>query len=796
MRLKDLRWYILASVILILSYAAIAVCYYLPIRAKAESSMKVLGLEATDNISMIATSKANAIYDSFMKDDLVVDTSFNQTALEGKFDAKGFKDNERKIILARDKDFVFNSVDTSYYLYFFKDQTSRCGRLSLEELFKFVVIDEQINNCSIYIYDKDGTIFYDNTHSDYKLMANILGTSSFNLLENSEEFNGVYKIDGVNGVLSGVAFFSGYISTFIPITSPYFAIDWVLQQGLIFYAIGIVVVIAMLIILILGCKKASKLLRVDRHGLQRTNAIVIRTDLNGKVIFTNKAFKQLYGVRRLEDVSQVIDVDTSKSILYTMKENKPFECYLAITDDEVKYFQLSPLKISSSYYLMGNDITIDYLRRKHLFLMSGRNEITNCDNNFSLINNFNHIIQSASYYDVAFIQYNIHKYEDIIGVYGRTNFNLLLNEFLNSIHEIYEDLSIYHINDAEFIVVFPHLEMEEVTTKIEQSLDMLRRPFQINENHIYIKCKIVVYDLTQAHIKEVPLQTIKEKMELALKNIADFSTKDYIIYEPAMDNVIASTEKMEKDLVRGLQNDEFVMYLQPQYDVVSNRIDGFEALIRWNNIEYKDKSPQAFIELAEQRGYMLDIGRYVVKETFRLAKKLENYNIHISMNVSPIQIMQVGFVQQLIDEFKVLRLKPGSIAIEITETFLMKNFQLIVEKLKQLKEQGFRIHLDDFCTGYSSMLYLKDLPVDTIKVDKDFIRYVQTNKVYQNIVKAMCQFAQALDLDIICEGVENQEQAEQVKKFGARVIQGYLIGKALPYDEALKLLQQYNSKKK
>ena len=428
--------------------------------------------------------------------------------------------------------------------------------------------------------------------------------------------------------------------------------------------------------------------------------------------------------------------------------------------------------------------------------MSGRNEITNCDNNFALINNFNHIIQSASYYDVAFIQYNIHKYEDIIGVYGRTNFNLLLNEFLNSIHEIYEDLSIYHINDAEFIVVFPHLEMEEVTTKIEQSLDMLRRPFQINENHIYIKCKIVVYDLTQAHIKEVPLQTIKEKMELALKNIADFSTKDYIIYEPAMDNVIASTEKMEKDLVRGLQNDEFVMYLQPQYDVVSNRIDGFEALIRWNNIEYKDKSPQAFIELAEQRGYMLDIGRYVVKETFRLAKKLENYNIHISMNVSPIQIMQVGFVQQLIDEFKVLRLKPGSIAIEITETFLMKNFQLIVEKLKQLKEQGFRIHLDDFCTGYSSMLYLKDLPVDTIKVDKDFIRYVQTNKVYQNIVKAMCQFAQALDLDIICEGVENQEQAEQVKKFGARVIQGYLIGKALPYDEALKLLQQYNSKKK
>lgn len=202
-----------------------------------------------------------------------------------------------------------------------------------------------------------------------------------------------------------------------------------------------------------------------------------------------------------------------------------------------------------------------------------------------------------------------------------------------------------------------------------------------------------------------------------------------------------------------------------------------------------------FIELAEQRGYMLDIGRYVVKETFRLAKQLEEYDVHISMNVSPIQLLQVGFVQQLCDEFNVLRLKPGSIAIEITETFLMGNFQLMTEKLKLLKEHGFHIHLDDFCTGYSSMLYLKDLPVDTIKIDKEFTKFIETSKVHNSIVKTICNLGTALDLDIICEGVETEAQSELVKKFGARLIQGYLIGKAVPFDDAVKLLEKYNKKK-
>ena len=427
--------------------------------------------------------------------------------------------------------------------------------------------------------------------------------------------------------------------------------------------------------------------------------------------------------------------------------------------------------------------------------MNGRNEITNIDNNFSFVNDYTTLVKNAGTYDLAFVQYNICKHEEIVAVFGRTNFNTLLIEFVNIVHDAYEGMRIYQLNDDKFIVVVPNSDLAEVTEKIDASLDILRRPIQIKQNHIYVKVKVTIYNLKNG-TEGVSVDEIKQKLDLAFRNIADFSTKDFILYEPAMDGVIEAADEMEKDLVNGLANDEFRMYLQPQFDVVHNRIDGFESLIRWSNPKYFDKSPQAFVELAEQRGYILDIGRYVIKETFRLAKLLEDWNVHISMNVSPIQLLQVGFVQQIIDEYKSLKLKPGSIAIEITETFLMGNFSLMKEKLKRLKEEGFQIHLDDFCTGYSSMLYLKDLPVDTLKIDKEFTKYVTNNKVHSSIVKTICELGVSLDMDIICEGVETEEQRDTVKKFGARLIQGFLISKAVPYEQALDLLDKYNTKKR
>ncbi len=887
MRLKDLRWYIMSCLILIISYAAIAfVCYNTMVKSRVRNSMAELGQEASRMSSSLATAEVNSCYDSFQQVGFetyytitstqttiadeetynsavdsgtklftLVDGSYilskeydssatyyivsakqaSNNITQEEFDAGTFyqynddryvrdttysyirsvsvtapaskfskiEAGKRKILLMRYKDFRTGTTETNtdYYFFFLRKNDSNdyeVGCIPLRTIINLTYASFKEDYLfDTLIFSEAGMIYEytaNNKSSGSLVTALFGGNINVNDLTNQER-SIVWTFPSGDYVITTTGFFDVYLTTFVSINDAYLSIDWVTGQLGVFFIIGVVILIAMLVILVLGCKKASKLLRVDRHTLEATKAIVIRIDTNGKVIFTNKTFKQIYGIRHLEDVNDFIDVETGEPILTTIKENKPFECSVPMEGQDPMYLQLNPIHILSSYYLMGVEETEDYNRRKYLYLMNGRNEITNIDNNFSLINDFTLLKRSAGLNDLAFVQFNICKHEEIVAVFGRTNFNILLNEFVNILKEQFEGMKLYHINDDKFILACPNNELAEVEDKIYKSLDVLRRPIQIRNNHIYVKVKVVVYNL-DVNNEDVTIDIIKQKLDLAYRNIADFSSKDYILYEPAMDGVIEAAETMEKDLVNGLQNDEFRMFLQPQYDVVQNRIDGFEALIRWTNPKYFDKSPQAFIELAEQRGYILDIGRYVIKESFRLAKQLEKYNVHISMNVSPIQLLQVGFVQQIIDEFKALKLKPGSIAIEITETFLMGNFQLMTEKLKRLKEEGFSIHLDDFCTGYSSMLYLKDLPVDTLKIDKEFTKYITNNKVHSSIVKTICELGTSLDMDIICEGVETQEQSDLVKKFGARLIQGYLISKAVPYEEALNLLEKYNTKRR
>ncbi|MBO5712087.1 MAG: EAL domain-containing protein [Acholeplasmatales bacterium] len=798
MRLRDLKWYILACLVLVVSYAAIAFCYYLPVRSRAEESMKVLAEEAINVQIELANEKISAAREAFLLDPTTLDTSFNQTGLRTVFAEKG-----TDIIFAKESDFIPSLYDSQgYYFYFFNENyesDSRkgiCGKLPMSALF-------ENSDFSCYSFDRMGQMYYNNAEFDGALFRDLIG-GSFDVdytLGETNSFTQVFDVNDTRGVITSAKLCEGienvyddiYVAMFIEIDDPYLAIEWILSQAMIFYAMGIAILLIMLFILIAGCKKASKLLRVDRGATRVAKSVVLRVSNHGKVIFTNKAFKQIYGITKLENLNEFKQADTDEEIMKVIKQGDAFECYVPVGDD-IRYFHLSPLHIADSYYLMGSDITIDYLRRKHLELMNGKNEITGCDNSFTLTNQYNHIMLNQTFYDIAFIEYNIFKYEETVGVFGRQSFNSLLIEFLSILRTTYEELQIYHIDDAKFIVVYPHSDLNEVTKKINTSLDILRRPFTINSNNIYIKCKICVYNVKQGQGEEIMLPTIRQKLELALRNIADFSNKDYIIYDPLMDNVIEAAEIMEKDLIKGLRDNEFRIHLQPQYNIIKNQIVGFEALIRWANPKYKDKSPQAFIELAEQRGYMLDIGRFVFKECFRLAKEMEAYNVHISMNVSPIQILQVGFVNEIIEEADRLKINPKNIAIEITETFLMGNFSLVNEKLKLLKEKGFHIHLDDFCTGYSSMLYLKDLPADTIKIDKEFTKYVETSKVHMNIVRAICSLATSLDLGIVCEGVESQAQSDVVRKMGCEVIQGYLIGKALPFEDAVELLNKYNGK--
>jgi EAL domain-containing protein (putative c-di-GMP-specific phosphodiesterase class I) len=264
------------------------------------------------------------------------------------------------------------------------------------------------------------------------------------------------------------------------------------------------------------------------------------------------------------------------------------------------------------------------------------------------------------------------------------------------------------------------------------------------------------------------------------------------VYDVSLSLIASREQRMEIDLANAIKNQEFYMVFQPQYNNQEEKITGFEALIRWNNPKYASESPLKFIQMAEKNNMIIDIGRIALHETFMIAKEMEKYNTHISINVSPVQLLQAGFVSEVISIFEQYELKKHSISLEITETFLIGSFELVINKLKLLQAYGFDIHLDDFGTGYSSLQYLRDLPITTIKIDRAFIINLETDPHSRAIVQMISSLAKNVGLEVISEGIENERQNQMVYKAGCNTIQGYFISRPIEKTEAIKLIQAYN----
>ena len=778
MRFKDLRWYILACSILLISFIALSLCLFLPVRGKVVNTIEDLAIEQVNANINFTEEAMNNYYKQFI--------SGNYQSIETNFNKTGFIDkmNGNYIVIGEGKDFLGKEGDSSLYVFFYNEDPSKelAGYIPLQNILDF-------NKQNVVIFSQTGAIKYNSINDVVAgTMNNLVGNDGYiDTITSEHAFSGSYKVSGESGVVASNKIGNYYMAVFIPLSQAIISIDWVVNQTIIFIVVGVILVVAMLVLIIMGCYRGSMLVRIDRRNTKTPNSIVIRTDKEGNIIYANPAFKKLeYEIDKI-NIDDFYDTSTNKPIKEVFKEKKTIQCYLE-KDNKTHYFLFTPIEVSNTFYLVGSDNSIDYRRVQHLEEVNGRHVITGCYNRFALRNRFETNLSNLKI-DVAFVEFLILEHYDIISLFGNQTFEELLNEIINMLKEKFEGMEIYHIRDEQIVILYPNIDVNDVYASVEEMIEIFKKPFVIKTNNIYVRFKSVICNIKQEEFDTITSIEIERRNNAAFHSIKDFIKKDIAIYDPVMDGIVLAEKQLEEDLKVALTNSEFVQYLQPQFSLTENRIVGFESLLRWNNPKYIDKSIQTVIELAEQRGYMLDLAKIIIHNTFDLAKKLEKYNVSISLNLSPIQINQAGFVSDLIKEFNEYGLKEGSVALEITETFLMRNFSLVNEKLKILKRAGFKIHLDDFCTGYSSMKYLKDLPVDSIKIDKDFIHHVNTNHVNKSIVSCITTLAKELDLEVIAEGVENASQRDAVKKIGCKIIQGYLIGKAQPFEQTVELLE-------
>lgn len=268
--------------------------------------------------------------------------------------------------------------------------------------------------------------------------------------------------------------------------------------------------------------------------------------------------------------------------------------------------------------------------------------------------------------------------------------------------------------------------------------------------------------------------------------------ENYIkFFNKEMKDEVLNMVAIKNNLKEALVNDEIYLVFQPQYTTINKKLKGFEVLVRWNSKELGFIPPLKFIKIAEETGFIIDLGYWIFDKSLKSLNKWKkgyNTDIKLSINISYIQVMDIDFVKNIKKLLEENGVKGEDIILEITESIFISSMDYVLDVLNQLKALGVSIALDDFGTGYSSLSYLNSLPIDLLKIDKSFIDNINKTDKQNALISSIIELSKALGIEVVAEGVETEEQLLFLKDHDCRYIQGYLWGKPINELEVEKII--------
>ena len=341
----------------------------------------------------------------------------------------------------------------------------------------------------------------------------------------------------------------------------------------------------------------------------------------------------------------------------------------------------------------------------------------------------------------------------------------------------------------EFVILLSAIaHAEDAALSANKILSALGTPYHVKEHDLQVTASIGigVYpdDGTDA-------ETLVKNADIAMLNAKESGRNNYQFFKPDMNEHAMERQFLESGLRNALGRREFLLHYQPKMDLETEAITGAEALIRWLQPERGMVLPEKFIPIAEQCGYIVPIGRWVLHEVCRQTQTWLDANLAplpVAINISAVELRSKGFVQGVCAVLKETGLDPRYLEFELTETALMQDPKATIAVLHALKGMGVQLTLDDFGTGYSSLSYLKRFPIDALKIDKSFVRGLCTNASDANIVSAVINMGKSFGLKVIAEGVETREQFLRLQAQQCAEGQGYYFQAPVVADEFAKLL--------
>jgi diguanylate cyclase (GGDEF)-like protein len=450
-----------------------------------------------------------------------------------------------------------------------------------------------------------------------------------------------------------------------------------------------------------------------------------------------------------------------------------------------------PLAGGGGWMATFEDITARRHAEQQVVFMARHDALTQLPNRLVFLERIETAVAHASRATAAAVLYlDLDHFKSVNDTLGHPIGDLLLGMVAERLRTCIRQLdTVARFGGDEFAVIQVGPErVEDVATLAQRIIDLLSRPYEVGGHHVVIGVSL---GIAMACADGSDPDTLLKHADIALYRAKAEGRGVYRFFAPEMDARLQERRKLELELHAALANDEFELFYQPQVDLASDRICGFEALMRWNHPTRGLVDPCEFIWLTEEMGLIVPLGRWALRRACREAMNWP-FDVRVAVNLSPVQFNRNDLVRDVTEALVESGLPAQRLDLEITETVLLLHNAENVGILHELRALGVGISMDDFGTGYSSLSYLRSFPFDKIKIDQSFIRDLPHDKDAAAIVRAITAMGSALGMVTVAEGVERPDQLARLRDEGCAEVQGYLFSVPRPASAIPGLLERLN----
>ncbi|MFB6466056.1 EAL domain-containing protein [Cytobacillus sp. Hz8] len=559
-------------------------------------------------------------------------------------------------------------------------------------------------------------------------------------------------------------------------------------------------------------KSARNELILAEKALENTSEGVLITDLSGRIISVNPAFEIVTGYSEAEVFRKnpsILQSGIHDECFYqNMWEdiinfgNWKGEIWNKRKDGEIypEWINISSIKDENgkvtNFVAVFSDITDRKLAEEQLIQLAHMDTLTGVANRHSLNERLQSILNTAHRHkqQLALLFLDLDRFKYINDTFGHNYGDMLLKHVSVRIKSLLKNKDIIaRLGGDEFVIVLPNIKHpKEAKKTAQQIIDSLAHSFLIENQEIYVSTSIGIslypYD-------GMTKEDLVRNADKAMYKAKSMGRNKFEFYHVDFHENESTYFRMETKLRKSLDKDEFFLVYHPILDMKKKKINGVEALLRWNQEDLGVIFPGHFIPLSEETGLILPISDWVIRKAFEDLKQIQLAGfsqMRMNINISALYFNQDDLYKRVLHIINETNVNPHFIDFELTESMIMTNASATIDKLVKLKKLGIKLSVDDFGTGYSSLSYLNRFPIDSLKIDQSFIQKSCSYHEDASIVEAIITMAHKLHLQVVAEGVENQKQFQFLLNESCDFIQGYYITEPLTFSELLDFLDVWD----